>query len=113
MSENRFDQEQRDLLQHVLDYNLGLDDAEQRRVMELLLQQDVEAGQLHAKVQAALAPLKEWPDDEAPGDLSGRTLDLIRQHKQAQVMARASDAIAGGGSAAKPIGVEPAGFWGI
>lgn len=88
----KFDQ---DNLQRILDYRLNLDEPQDRQSTEQLLQQDPQARQLDEAVGRMLQPLGSWQDQASPGDLTDRTLDFIKHHQQAQVMAQASAALAG------------------
>ncbi|MBN2209988.1 MAG: hypothetical protein JW709_01215 [Sedimentisphaerales bacterium] len=84
----------RDLLGRLLDYRFGQLDAQQRESLEQELNTNPQARKLFAALDQTLAPLAAWPDHAAGKDLAESTMNFIRQHDQAQVMARASAALA-------------------
>jgi len=94
MTKSHFDQNQKDLLQRILDYNLHLDSPEDREHTESLLQQNEQAKNLHDSLQHAMNPLGHWSVDPPASDLSTRTLAFIKQHQSAQLLAQSSAAIA-------------------
>jgi len=95
MTKSNFDQNQKDLLQRILDYNLHLDNPEDREHTESLLQQNEQAKTLHDSLQHAMNPLDQWSVDPPASDLTTRTLAFIKQHeKSAQLLAQSSAAIA-------------------
>jgi len=83
-----------DNLQRLLDYHFKQDSPEQRRQTEQLLADDDQVGQLNASLERCLSPLQGWADEEPPVGLAQRTEEFIAQHQQAELMARASAAIA-------------------
>ena len=125
MTQSNFDQNQKDLLQRILDYNLRLDSPEDREHTESLLQKDDQAKTLHDSLQRAMNPLDQWSVDPPASDLTTRTLAFIKQHQSAQLLAQSSAAIAAqvppviSGSSdrspqASPLGAAPLprrGFW--
>ena len=95
MTKPNFDQNQKDLLQRLLDYNLQIDSGEDRKQTESLLQKDDQAKSLHDTLQRAMNPLNHWSVDPPASDLTTRTLAFIKQHEQsAQLLAKSSAAIA-------------------
>ncbi|MCH9022068.1 MAG: hypothetical protein IID32_04825 [Planctomycetes bacterium] len=123
MTKSNFDQNQKELLQRILDYNLRLDSPEDRAHTESLLQENEQAKKLHDSLQLAMNPLGHWSVDPPAGDLSPRTLAFIKQHEQsAQLLAQSSAAIAaqvppvisGRSAQPGPLGAAPLprrGFW--
>ena len=82
-----------DKLQRLLDYQFELDDPAERVETERLLAEDEDARQINQALKRTLEPLAAWQGEAAPAGLAERTMEYIRQHEQAQVMARASAAI--------------------
>lgn len=96
MNEQRLDK-----LQRLLDYQFKLDDPAERVETERLLAEDDDARQIDQALRKTLEPLTAWQDEAAPAGLAERTMEYIRQHEQAQVMARASAAIGSRRASAK------------
>jgi len=88
----------RDKLQRLLDYQLGLDSPEERRATQELISKDKEISTLNAALEGCIKPLASWQDEEPPADLAQRTMARIADYKSAKVMAQASAAIAAGRS---------------
>lgn len=95
MDKSSFNNDHKDKLQKVLDYQFNLDSPQDHQATEALISQDAQARKLHESLQQTLEPLGQLQDAAVPSDLSQRTLQLITQHRQAQSMAQASAAIAG------------------
>ena len=83
-----------DNLQQILDYILEMDDPQERRKSQSILQSDPQAKELAESLRRTLKPLDDWQEESVPVGLADRTMNLIGQHDQAQQMAQASAAIA-------------------
>jgi len=82
-----------DKLQQILDYHFGLDDGAQRARTEKLLVDDAQARSVKSALEKLTARLDAWGDESVPVGLADRTLELIRQRRQADNLAKASAAV--------------------
>jgi len=81
------DREQKEL---IFDYCMGVSCPSDAVRAEALIVESAPAAELHASIQASIAPLSYLPPEYCPDDLSDRTLRLLRE--------RSSDAVASKGS---------------
>ncbi len=92
--DKKFDNDKKDLLEKLLDYNFHLDLADDRSKTEALLESDKFAADVHSRIEKTLKPLESINNVDVPENLTQRSLALIKQHKQAQDLAAASASIA-------------------
>jgi len=71
-----FDQEQKDL---VFQHCLGLSASEETAQTEQLIAGNDEAAKSHARISAALAPLRTISPPACPGELADRTVERLRE----------------------------------
>ncbi len=83
-----------DMLGRLLDYRFGQLDARQRQAIEQELAANPQMQNILSALDQTIAPLSSWQDRAAGKDLAESTMNYIRQHEQAQTIARASAALA-------------------